>query len=239
MNYGICTIAAIAIRKENSHESEMISQLLCNETYETLDEKNEWMLIRTIYDNYEGWIPSIQHHEIDSTTLEAAEDRKKYVVGQLVGKYDGKTLGFGTPLLKEEEHAIAVPEHFNAGKMVQYAQMLLGTPYLWGGRTVFGIDCSGFVQLCARAAGAWLPRDASQQACRGELVYFLPEAKPGDLAFFGNENGCITHVGIVRDNEHIIHASGQVRIDGLDQSGIFNRERNKHTHKLLAIKRIH
>ncbi len=237
MNYGICTMAAMPLRKENLHASEMVSQLLYNETYETTDNDGDWIRIRTTFDHYEGWIPAIQHHEIDTSAFEAMQ-HTKYVVGQAVATCNGKPLSFGTPLLNADECAVAIPECFNPDLMVRYAQMLLGSPYLWGGRTVFGIDCSGFAQLCARASGATLPRDASQQVKCGELVYFLPETRPGDLAFFGKDNGTITHVGIMMDSEHIIHASGQVRIDGIDQSGIFNKDRNLHTHQLIAIKRI-
>ena len=107
-----------------------------------------------------------------------------------------------------------------------------------GGRTAFGIDCSGLTQVCARLSGLLLPRDANQQIAYGELVYFLQETQPGDLAFFGEEDGHITHVGIVMGNEQIIHASGQVRIDYLDQTGIFNKEKNEHTHLLQAVKRM-
>ena len=101
-----------------------------------------------------------------------------------------------------------------------------------------GIDCSGLVQICARMSGLLIPRDSSQQVKEGELVYFLQETQLGDLAFFGDEDGVITHVGIIMGNEQIIHSSGQVRIDYLDQTGIFNKERNEHTHRLQAIKRL-
>ena len=131
-----------------------------------------------------------------------------------------------------------MPAEFHPEMMIDYAKMLLGAPYLWGGRTAFGIDCSGLVQVCARMAGLLLPRDASQQVKEGELVYFLQETQPGDLAFFGEEDGHITHVGIILGDEQIIHCSGQVRIDYLDQTGIFNKEKNEHTHRLQVIKRM-
>jgi len=140
--------------------------------------------------------------------------------------------------LQKRNDIVEMPSEFHPELMVDYAKMLLGAPYLWGGRTVMGIDCSGFVQVCARLAGLVLPRDASQQVKEGELVYFLQETQPGDLAFFGDEDGVITHVGIIMGNEQIIHSSGQVRIDYLDQTGIFNKERNEHTHLLQVVKRM-
>ena len=238
MEYGICSQSAIAMRKENSHASEMVSQLLYNELYTKLDEKSEWILIRTELDQYEGWIPAKQHHPINENEFLQLKDSKLLIVNQPVANYKGRIVSFGTPLFEPAECAAEMPQAFQPQAMIDNARKLLGAPYLWGGRTVMGIDCSGFVQLCARSAGLLLPRDASQQIQCGEVVYFLQETQPGDLAFFGNENGTITHVGIIIGNEQIIHASGEVRIDYLDQTGIFNKETGIHTHQLVGVKRM-
>ena len=238
MSFGKCDLAVIPIRKEASHTSEMVSQLLYNELYEKIDEKPGWDLIRTEIDRYEGWIQGIQHHPIDDQDYLALKGTPWHVVNRPVLNHQGKHLSLGTLLYEPNDFATPVPEAFSPALMIEFGQQFLGTPYLWGGRSIFGIDCSGFVQLCARAAGKLLPRDASQQVQGGELVYFLPEIQPGDLAFFGNEDGHIVHVGMMLDSERILHASGQVRIDFLDQTGIFNKERNEHTHRLQVIKRI-
>ena len=238
MEYGICTQSAIAMRKENSHASEMVSQLLYNELYVKLDKKSEWILIRTELDQYEGWIPAKQHHPINENEFLQLKDSKLLIVNQPVANYKGRIVSFGTPLFEPAECAAEMPQAFQPQAMIDNARKLLGAPYLWGGHTVMGIDCSGFVQLCARSAGLLLPRDASQQIQCGEVVYFLQETQPGDLAFFGNENGTITHVGIIIGNEQIIHASGEVRIDYLDQTGIFNKETGIHTHQLVGVKRM-
>ena len=238
MSFGICDLSVIPIRKEAGHTSEMVSQLLYNELYEVLDEHNNWKLIRTEIDHYEGWIQGIQHHAINDEEALALQLKKHYIVDQPVLDYQGRHLSIGTLLCEAVPGTTTIPGRFVPAMMIEFGKKMLDVPYLWGGRSIFGIDCSGFVQLCARAAGKLLPRDASEQVKEGELVYFLPEIQPGDLAFFGNEEGKIVHVGMMLDSERILHASGQVRIDYLDQTGIFNKERNEHTHRLQVIKRI-
>ena len=122
--------------------------------------------------------------------------------------------------------------------LVKTAFLYLNAPYLWGGKTPFGIDCSGFTQMVYKLNGYKLLRDVSQQATQGEALSFIEESQPGDLAFFDNSEGEIVHVGIIMKDNYIIHAYGKVRIDRLDQSGIYNTEARKHTHKLRVIKKI-
>lgn len=236
--YGICKLSAIALRKEDRHSSEMVSQLLYNETYTVLDKTTEWLLVQTHFDHYEGWIQAKQFCEIGENELYALKNGTLFLINKAIAEIDGRILSLGTPLYAPHPDATEVPSSFHPELLVENAQKLLNAPYLWGGRTAFGIDCSGMVQVCAHLSGLLLPRDASQQMECGELVYFLPETQPGDLAFFGEDCGPITHVGILMGDERIIHASGQVRIDFLDQTGIFNKEKGEHTHLLQAIKRM-
>jgi hypothetical protein len=251
--FGICNLAIIPLRSEPSDKSEIVSQVLFGEHFEILEQLKQWSRIKLQYDSYEGWIDSKQFQTIsesnyiqlsnDATILSA--DLIEYITG------DGNLLvpiPLGSSLSFINHNEININNYdFEGNKtngikdkkhLINTAYLYLNAPYLWGGKTPFGIDCSGFTQMVYKLNGYNLMRDASQQAMQGEPLSFIEESEPGDLAFFDNEDGNIIHVGIIMENNYIIHASGKVRIDRIDHLGIYNPEINKHTHKLRVIKKI-
>lgn len=238
MRYGICLLSVVPMRKDASHTSELVSELLYNDIYNIVDENDEWLKIRCMYDLYEGWIRKLQHHEITEDEYNEFIAKKKYIVNEPIIHYNNKVLSFGSKLFEKVEGSVPLSKTFDIDVFMQAAVKMLNVPYRWGGKTVMGIDCSAFVQLCAKIAGYKLPRDASQQVDYGKSVDNFNDAKSGDIAFFENENHKIIHVGILLSNDKIIHASGKVRIDSVDKIGIFNEELNKYTHQLNVIKRL-
>lgn len=237
MKYGICTLSVVPMRREASHESELVSELLYNDIYEIIDDNGEWIRIKCDYDSYEGWIRKLQHQDITDNEYADYKNKKKYLINSNVGNYKGKLLSFCSVVYENISGSISMSDSFDSKLMVESAMKLLGIPYRWGGKSVMGIDCSAFVQLCAKIAGFTLARDASQQVEHGKVIN-LSDAQAGDLAFFENDNNKITHVGILLSNDRIIHASGEVRIDYIDKKGIFNKKMNSYTHKLCIVKRL-
>nr|WP_315189982.1 C40 family peptidase [uncultured Flavobacterium sp.] len=251
--FGICNLAIIPLRFEPSDKSEIVSQVLFGEHFEILEKFNQWSRIKMQYDDYEGWVDSKQYQLIseanykqlsqDAIILNA--DLIEYITGPnnlLLPIPLAASLSFlnysdiNTASFDFEGTKISGVKSKSA--IINSAFMYLNAPYLWGGKTPFGIDCSGFTQMVYKLNGYKLLRDASQQAKQGEALSFIEESEPGDLAFFDNEEGNIIHVGIIMKNNYIIHASGKVRIDRLDHLGIYNGDINKHTHKLRVIKKI-
>ncbi|MBP7174017.1 MAG: C40 family peptidase [Cloacibacterium sp.] len=231
MEKTICNVIVSPLRRENSDKSEMVSQILYGEQVEVIDIKDNFTKIKMLFDGYEGWCDTKHLTKITDTN-------KRNILTKSFGVYDlpeGRSLlsiGSEVTFFEEENHLL---ENLSES-LVETAKNFLNVPYLWGGRSFFGIDCSGFTQLVYKVHGISLPRDAYQQAEVGKVLDFVEESKPGDLAFFENEEGKIHHVGILLSPNEIIHASGKVRIDALDYSGIFNQEMNKHTHKLRFVK---
>lgn len=255
MFYGICNLSSIPIRSEASEKSEMKSQLLFGEHFSIIEKQKHWSKIKVFFDDYEGFIDNKQFEEISENLFNKLSNEKPVFSGEIIefiksSKNDFYTIPLGArlPFFNANDFFINQEKYFFDGKkltgklpkneIVQKAFIYLNAPYLWGGKTPFGIDCSGFTQMVYKLCGYSLFRDAYQQATQGEVLSFIEESEPGDLAFFDNENGEIVHVGIILNDYHIIHAFGKVRIDTLDHSGIFNADLQKHTHKLRVIKKI-
>ena len=248
MNYGLCNLSIVPLRSEASDTSEMVSQVIYGDLFKVLEKTNKWVYIQLDFDGYEGWIDPKQYLEIsEDEFLQLKSLPKKYssdlvdVVSTSEQELLPITMGSAIEVTDFLNHSFEgeYKEGILSNKLlVENAYNYLNSPYLWGGKTPFGIDCSGFTQMVYKMSGYKLLRDASQQATQGDALSFIEESEPGDLAFFDNEEGIITHVGILLKDNYIIHAHGKVRIDQLDHSGIFNLEQKVHTHKLRVIKRI-
>lgn len=230
---GQCLLSFIPLRAEASDRSEQVSQLIFGETYEVLEENEKWYLIETNYDQYRGWIDKKQF----SPQVFEVDANRVYAFPSALQPFENKQILM--PL------GAFVPEDFpsktlSLNEAIALFKSYIGVPYVWGGKTNFGYDCSGFTQSFFKTLGLSLKRDAYQQATQGEEVVLLSESQTGDLAFFDNAEGRITHVGIVLENNgsfEILHASGELRIDDLDHQGI-NKKSEGYSHNLRLIRRI-
>ena len=256
VTHGIATLSTIPIRKSDSHRSEMVSQLLFGETYEIISKKDNWLNIKCSLDGYEGWIDAGQHYPLSEKDFKAiqlnnigiaidlfysatsSDKSVTLVTGSSLPQFDGINFKIGKEKFIYNGQAVMADQIRTLNMLEKVALRFLNSPYLWGGRSPLGIDCSGLAQILYKCIGIALPRDAYQQAEIGRTVNFAEEATLGDLAFFNNEEGKITHVGMILKDKKIIHASAMVRIDTFDHFGIFNAEMNKYSHQLKIIKRV-
>jgi len=251
--FGICNLSIVPVRFEPSDRSEQVSQLLFGEHFTILEQEKKWTKIEIAFDNYIGWIDNKQYTIIGEEQFNYLNNAPIILNNDLI-EYISTPNNLLTPISLGASLSFLENEQINTsnytfegikicGKkekenLVKTAFMYLNSPYLWGGKTPFGIDCSGFTQMVYKINGYKLLRDASQQATQGDALSFIEESEPGDLAFFDNDEGNITHVGIMMNDNYIIHASGKVRIDRLDHLGIYNVDTGRHTHKLRVIKKI-
>ncbi|MTG97981.1 MULTISPECIES: C40 family peptidase [Myroides] len=251
--FAYCNLAIVPLRAEASDRSEMVTQVLFGEHFTILEQTEKWSKIQLSYDKYEGWMDNKQYQLITEDDFNYLEHTSTLFASDLVDFVSTEnnqlmSIPLGSCLngLKRDSINIdnfqyegrSISGQFNKSLFLKTAFMYLNAPYLWGGKTPFGIDCSGFTQMVYRINGYNIPRDASQQATIGEALSFIEESEVGDLAFFDNSEGNIVHVGIIMENNYIIHAHGKVRIDRLDHLGIYNIDSGRHTHKLRVIKKI-
>jgi gamma-D-glutamyl-L-lysine dipeptidyl-peptidase len=255
--YGICQLTLIPVRKEPAERSEMTNQLLFGETFDVLDANGSWSYICSHLDNYKGWITTKMLLPLTATDWQKNETLEKVFLkdticrifqpvtylpvsylagGSTLTVENGVVMLGNTALLLESSAEIF--HNMNKVTITETALKFLNSPYLWGGRTIFGIDCSGLTQIVYKMNGIVIPRDAHQQATIGNAVNSIDEALPGDLAFFVRDDGYIMHTGIILENQQIIHSTGKVRIDKIDEKGIVNLENKKYSHTLKCIKRI-
>ncbi|MFO7574224.1 MAG: C40 family peptidase [Bacteroidales bacterium] len=252
MELFICGNVFVPLRSAPSHKSEMISQLLFGERYEIIAKAGSWIKITTKFDNYSGWIDGDHVYPIPLMNNEPA-----FVINRALRCYrpDGTKLileagcevfnpDFSARTFTLAGDTFTTSESFAESYIkvseskADTAMRFLNSPYIWGGRIPSGIDCSGLSQLVYKIHGIALPRDSSQQVDAGTTISFLEEAEPGDLLFFNDEPGRISHVGLLVSQGLIIHASGRVRIDRIDHTGIYRDDLKKYTHKLRTIIRI-
>lgn len=248
----ICENVFVPLRSGPSHKAEMLSQVLFGEKYNVLDRSGKWIKIETLFDKYTGWI------DLDHLQQSADEDN---FTGSVLNKSLLCFKNDKTKIVLEAGCEVYNPDftdnRFVIGKNIYFtctefnnsyistndslpetALKFINSPYIWGGRIPSGIDCSGLTQLTYKINGIPVPRDSWQQAEAGRNIDFIDESEPGDLVFFDDDRGKITHVGMIFSKGLVIHASGRVRIDAIDHQGIFKPEIGGYSHKLRTIRRI-
>ncbi len=254
MEFARVVVPAAPVRRKPNHRREMVNQLLFGEAVQVLREKgNLWVKVRSLHDGYEGWMTRTLLQEVDETDANTKVDHitsallgsaiindipTNIPLGSFLPHFENGTGRIGSIAYSFTGTVTNRKEQQASGSLAEtLARQWLNAPYLWGGRTILGVDCSGFVQVNYKLMGIDLPRDAWQQAQEGEPVKKLKDAQKGDLAFFDDKDE-IVHVGILLSPDTIIHASGKVRIDSIDKKGIINSDTGKRTHDLRAVRRV-
>jgi cell wall-associated NlpC family hydrolase len=248
----ICENVFVPLRSGPSHKTEMLSQILFGEKYSVTDKAGSWLKIETVFDKYMGWIDTghVQHspdesgavgHILNRSLLCYKNDKSKLVLEAGCEVFNPDF---------EKKIFFAGTNQYNTGgefsssyvssedSLADTAIKFINSPYIWGGRIPSGIDCSGLTQLVYKIKGIPIPRDSWNQAEVGKPVDFIDQAEPGDLVFFDNDRGKISHVGMILSRGLVIHASGRVRIDSIDHQGIFKTEIGAYSHRLRMIRRI-
>jgi hypothetical protein len=249
MQYGICHLSIVPVRIGPNDTAEMVTQLLYGCLFKVKELRKFWIRIEMAYDGHEGWISKKQFKSISEDVFNQLDSEQDMIIStdfisHVITKdntFQPITIGARVDIVEFLEHS-----HEGSSKrpkpekssLVETALLFLNAPYLWGGKTPFGVDASGFTQMTYMLNGFKLFRSTEKQATQGEALSFIEESEPGDLAFFDNSEGVINHVGIILKDNYIIHSHGHVRIDRIDHTGIFNTQEKIYSHKLRVIKKI-
>lgn len=256
MIFSICSLSVVPVRAGRKYKSEMVTQLLFGEIVECWEKNGEWTKVRCVWDNQIGWVPTNQLTTI--TEEEANRYQENFACCMELAQpaiasdhFLPLTMGASLPCFDGMRFEIAGNSYSFSGQvitpqniqtsidlLIKLARKYLYAPELEGGRSPFGIDSTGLIQVIFKMLGVLMPRDAYLQARKGDSVDFYEQASIGDLVFFQDKNGHINHVGLICEKDRIIHTYGKVRIDKIDHFGIFNVETQKYTHKLRVIKRV-
>ena len=250
MQYGLGHLSVVPIREAADPSSSMVSQVLYGDIFKVKEERKYFSRIHLVFDGFEGWIKNDQFKKIseeDFLTVTSSKDPHfnsdflSYVTTQdneLLPVVMGSRLDLGYLLNHQCDEMVPSKTEWQKSSLVETALLYLNSPFLTGGKTPFGIDSSGFTQMVYKINGKKLLRTTEEQSKQGEALSFIEESEPGDLAFFDDSDGVINHVGIILKDNYIIHASGHVRIDRLDHTGIFNMDKRNYSHSLRVIKKM-
>ncbi|MBT8321489.1 MAG: C40 family peptidase [Eudoraea sp.] len=249
MPYGICPLSLIAVRMTADDSSQMITQLLYGDSFRILDSRKHWSKIRLSGEMSEGWIKNDQFISLSDSQQKAIKDSKvqkhaldlvsftKTEKGVLIPILLGSNIGH-TTIMAHDFEGTSTQADVDKNNLIATALLYLNAPELNGGKSPFGIDNAGLTLMVYKINGVQLMRTPGEQAKQGEPLSFIEESEAGDLAFFDDKEGNINHVGLIMPDNYIIHVDGKVRIDRLDHTGIFNREKRNYTHQLRVIKKI-
>ncbi|MCH5327760.1 MAG: C40 family peptidase [Coprobacter sp.] len=253
MQKAIAKYPVIPMRKAKSETSEMVNQLIYGEAFTILQEEDRWSYVESAVDGYRGWIDRKMTCIVDEAVWQSSQETCFIVSSPFAEIYDtvsGTTviLSSGSRLPSYDDTlqtfslgplsgrliagSVIDPRWRGTGALLNDARKWLNAPYMWGGRHILGTDCSGFIQTVFAIQGIKLPRDARDQALCGRRLAPDEVSAPGDLAFFSDAEGRVVHVGIVITPSTLIHSSGSVRIDTLDERGIYRKDFDTYTHTL-------
>lgn len=256
--------SVVPVRSEARETAGMETQLLFAETCTVVEQKPRWMLVKNDADGQQGWVDAKMVTILNDDEWQQVQDSRKEQPARIkmpmayaVSKNNGQTIPLtagtclpnyhngqfevlGVPFQIDPEMVAEQALEMTESNVLNIIRFFLNIPYLWGGKNAMGLDCSGFTQVVHSLFGHSLLRNAGEQITQGERIESLQEAQIGDLVFFDHEDGKISHVGMLIDSRRVIHCSGRVKVESIDEQGIFSVEAgNTYTHHLVQIRRIH